>query len=192
MVTGGSQGAKVFADIVPRAIEKLLKKLDGTAITIHIQQQCKAEQIKDLAIAYNNLGVKHDIKDFFYDVPQKLATADIFIGRAGASTIAEVASMAKPCILIPFPFATDNHQYYNARLLADKKSCRLLSEKKNKTIADTEQLSEALADELLDLILHPKHRQQLASNIKNFAQKNAGAELMKLAISVAKQHKKLA
>ncbi|MDI9313718.1 MAG: glycosyltransferase [Hydrotalea sp.] len=193
-VTGGSQGAQVFADIVPRAMARLLQELpDNTgnmAKKITIRQQAKAAQVAALAARYDAMAVKNTIKDFFDDVPQQLSRADIFIGRAGASTLAEIAAMGNAAILIPFPFATDNHQYYNAKLLAAGAACRLLVEKKNKTAEDSETLVRELAAALRDLMLNPAARQSLSRNIKSFAKKNAGVELMKLVIATIEHRKK--
>ena len=183
-VTGGSQGAKIFAEIVPRALAQLLQELPtNMAKKITIKQQAKPDQVAGLQAQYKKLGIKNEIKDFFHDVPQQLAAADVFIGRAGASTLAEIAAMGSAAILIPFPFATDNHQYYNAKLLADKDASRLLIEKKNKTPKDSETLAHDLALAMKDIIISPTVRQKMSRTIKTFAQKNAGLELMKLVIA---------
>ena len=192
-ITGGSQGAKIFADIVPRAMAQLLQEsstdTQQMAKKIIIQQQAKATQVTDVGAQYKKMGLKNTVKDFFDDVPQQLSLADIFIGRAGASTLAEIAAMGSAAILIPFPFATDNHQYYNAKLLADGGACHLLVEKKKKSIKDNDALIGDLAAMLARLMMLPAARQALSRNIKTFAKKNAGVELMKLVIATIEQQR---
>lgn len=116
MVLGGSQGAKVFGDVVPAAVDRLTARLRSR---LAIAQQCRPEALAEVEDAYRRIGITAELASFFEDVPQRLASAHLLIARAGASTIAEVTAVGCPAILVPYPFATDDHQTANARALAD-------------------------------------------------------------------------
>ncbi len=124
-ITGGSQGAKYFGEIIPLAINQLPDNIKGQVI---IKQQAKPEQIAILQEFYKNNGIQADIQPFFDNMPQLLHQSHLFIGRGGASTIAETAQMQCPAIIIPLKNAIDNHQYYNAANLADAGGCLILAE----------------------------------------------------------------
>ena len=111
-VFGGSQGARVFSDVVPEAVGRLA----GTwRRRLRISQQCRPETLDDTRSAYGKLGVEAELSTFFGDVPERLAAAHLIIARAGASTVAECTAVGRPAILVPYPFAIDDHQTVNAR-----------------------------------------------------------------------------
>jgi UDP-N-acetylglucosamine--N-acetylmuramyl-(pentapeptide) pyrophosphoryl-undecaprenol N-acetylglucosamine transferase len=114
LVTGGSQGAAVFAETLPAAFEALPEALRGR---IHLTQQCRAEQLDTVRAIYDRLGVAATLAAFFDDLPQRLAQAHLAITRSGASTCAELTVAGRPGILLPFEHATDDHQRVNARTL---------------------------------------------------------------------------
>lgn len=115
LILGGSQGARVFSDIMPAA----LALLDAAArARLVITQQCRSEDIEAVRDAYDRLGVTADLAAFFDDVPAHLAAAHLVIARAGASTVAECTTAGRPTILVPYPWAVDDHQTANARAVA--------------------------------------------------------------------------
>jgi UDP-N-acetylglucosamine--N-acetylmuramyl-(pentapeptide) pyrophosphoryl-undecaprenol N-acetylglucosamine transferase len=116
LVTGGSQGAAIFASVVPDAIGRLTAELRAR---IQIVQQARPENVDAVRAAYAGLGVDATVAAFFTDLPERLRHAQLVICRAGASTVAELAVMGRPAILVPFPFAMDDHQNANAAALAD-------------------------------------------------------------------------
>jgi UDP-N-acetylglucosamine--N-acetylmuramyl-(pentapeptide) pyrophosphoryl-undecaprenol N-acetylglucosamine transferase len=116
LVTGGSQGAAIFSQIVPAAIAMLP---DALRARIRIDQQCKQTDLEATRAAYAQLGVSADTSTFFADIPARLASAHLVIARAGASTIAELTAAGRPSILVPLPTAMDNHQHYNANALEE-------------------------------------------------------------------------
>ncbi len=111
-VFGGSQGARVFSDVVPEAVGRLS---ESWRLRLRISQQCRPETLEDTRGAYRELGVEADLSAFFGDVPERLAAAHLIIARAGASTVAESTAVGRPAILVPYPFAIDDHQTVNAR-----------------------------------------------------------------------------
>lgn len=116
LVTGGSQGAAVFSEIVPAAIGLLPA---GLRARVRIDQQCREQEIDKARAAYQNMGVNADLACFFVDLPARLAASHLVIARSGASTVAELAVAGRPAILVPLPTAMDNHQYYNANAFED-------------------------------------------------------------------------
>ena len=116
LVLGGSQGARVFSETVPRAVGLLDGGLRGR---LRVAQQCRPEDLSEVEGAYREIGVEVDLASFFTDVPERLAGAHLVIGRAGASTVAEITAVGRPAILVPYPFATDDHQSYNAHAVAE-------------------------------------------------------------------------
>jgi UDP-N-acetylglucosamine--N-acetylmuramyl-(pentapeptide) pyrophosphoryl-undecaprenol N-acetylglucosamine transferase len=112
LVMGGSQGATVLSEVVPRALREMPQTLRRR---FAITQQCRAEDIDNVRRIYAEAGVSADLATFFDDVPDRMAAAHIVITRAGASTVAELAEAGRPAILVPYPHATDDHQTANAR-----------------------------------------------------------------------------
>jgi UDP-N-acetylglucosamine--N-acetylmuramyl-(pentapeptide) pyrophosphoryl-undecaprenol N-acetylglucosamine transferase len=112
LVTGGSQGASVLGTVVPDGLGLLKPSLRRR---LQVIQQCRADDIERVRARYAVLGIPAELMTYIEDMPDKLAEAHLVIGRAGASTLAELTAAGRPAILIPFPSATDNHQTANAR-----------------------------------------------------------------------------
>jgi len=125
LIFGGSQAAKKFSEIIPAAILKLDKKIRNK---LHIIEQVKAEDVEEIKNFYDTHTISNEIKSFFSDIDQKYVIADLVIARAGASTISELVRLKIPSILIPLPTSAKNHQYKNAKYLADKNACELIDE----------------------------------------------------------------
>jgi UDP-N-acetylglucosamine--N-acetylmuramyl-(pentapeptide) pyrophosphoryl-undecaprenol N-acetylglucosamine transferase len=112
LVTGGSQGATVLSELVPAGLGMLDPSLRRR---LQVVQQCRPDDIEKVRGQYAALGIPAELMTYIEDMADKLADAHLFIGRAGASTIAELTAAGRPAILIPFPSATDDHQTANAR-----------------------------------------------------------------------------
>jgi UDP-N-acetylglucosamine--N-acetylmuramyl-(pentapeptide) pyrophosphoryl-undecaprenol N-acetylglucosamine transferase len=115
LVFGGSQGARVMADIVPPALERLDA---GLRARIKLVQQAREEDGARVREAYARLGLASEVAPFFSDLPARIAAAHLVISRAGASTVAELAAIGRPAILVPLPGALDQDQLANATALA--------------------------------------------------------------------------
>ncbi len=114
LVFGGSQGAKVFSDVVPYALNLLPMK---TKKRLKVTQQCRAEDIDRVKTAYNDAGIETDVAPFFPNLPERIANAHLVVARAGASTLSELTVIGRPSILVPLPGSLDNDQRENARAL---------------------------------------------------------------------------
>ncbi|MBK8210046.1 MAG: undecaprenyldiphospho-muramoylpentapeptide beta-N-acetylglucosaminyltransferase [Rhodospirillales bacterium] len=116
LVLGGSQGARIFGEVVPAAIDRLNARLRSRLV---IAQQCRPETLAAVEDAYRRIGVATELASFFDDVPARLASTHLLIAGAGASTIAEITAVGCPAVLVPYPYAADDHQTANARALTD-------------------------------------------------------------------------
>jgi UDP-N-acetylglucosamine--N-acetylmuramyl-(pentapeptide) pyrophosphoryl-undecaprenol N-acetylglucosamine transferase len=116
LVFGGSQGARAFSRIIPAAITRLPHQLKHR---LHVVQQCRSEDMESVRQIYANAEIRADLAPFFTDLPARMASAHLVIGRAGAGTVAELMAIGRPSILVPLPYALDDNQTPNADLLAD-------------------------------------------------------------------------
>jgi len=116
MVVGGSQGARVFSEVVPAAIGLLPETLHRR---LAIVQQCRPEDLEAATAAYRAGGIAAELRSFFDDIPERLAAAHLLIARSGASTVAEMLAVGRPAILVPYPHAIDDHQSFNAHAVAE-------------------------------------------------------------------------
>ncbi len=114
LVTGGSQGARVMSDIVPAAAALLSA---DKRLRLRVVQQARAEDCGRVAAAYQAAGMEAEVSAFFTDLPLRIARSHLVIGRAGASTVSELAAIGRACILVPLPGALDQDQAANARVL---------------------------------------------------------------------------
>jgi UDP-N-acetylglucosamine--N-acetylmuramyl-(pentapeptide) pyrophosphoryl-undecaprenol N-acetylglucosamine transferase len=114
LVFGGSQGARVMADVVPAAIGLIDASLRAR---LSIVQQARDEDLKRVRDAYERLSVKVEIEPFFSDLPARMAASHLIVSRSGASTVSELAAIGRPSILVPLPGAIDQDQFANAGVL---------------------------------------------------------------------------
>lgn len=169
LITGGSQGASVFAEIVPAAIALLPEALRRRMI---VTQQCRAETLARVATAYREMGVEAQTGPFFTDMAAKLQACHLAICRAGASTVAELAMVGRPSILIPYPHAMDDHQSDNARAMEIVDGAWMLKES-----ASTPEL---LAARLEVLLNEPERLAAMAAAARNAGKPNAVGSLCAL------------
>lgn len=144
LVLGGSQGARIFGDVVPAAVDRLTAR---TRSRLAISQQCRPENLLTVEDTYRRIGVVAELSSFFDDIPQRLASAHLLIARAGASTIAEITAVGCPAVLVPYPYATDDHQTANAEAVAEHGGAWLM-------VQDT-LTPEGLAQRLEELLTKP-------------------------------------
>lgn len=115
LILGGSQGARIFADVVPAALASLPTDLKQR---LRVSQQARPEDRERAAAQLAAAGIAADVQTFFSDVPDRLARAQLAICRSGASTVSELTAIGRPALLVPYPFAADDHQLANARAFA--------------------------------------------------------------------------
>ena len=143
LVTGGSQGARVMADVAPAAIALL--SADERA-RIRLTQQARGEDKARVAEACAKLDFPVELEAFFPDLPARIAAAHLVVGRAGASTVSELAVIGRPSILVPFPHALDQDQAANAAVLAARGAATVIPQ----TAFTPERLVQSLREALND------------------------------------------
>src|SRR6202021_2755619 len=116
LVVGGSQGARVMADIVPGAIERLEPSLWSRLI---LTQQVREEDMTRVRAVYDRLKINAELAPFFSDLPARLASSQLVVSRSGAGTVAELGAIGRPSILVPLPGAIDQDQFANAGVLTE-------------------------------------------------------------------------
>jgi UDP-N-acetylglucosamine--N-acetylmuramyl-(pentapeptide) pyrophosphoryl-undecaprenol N-acetylglucosamine transferase len=121
LVLGGSLGAQALNEVVPQALSKI--PISQRPIVTH---QGGVQHIKKLQDQYAELNVEANLVAFIDDTARAMAEADLVICRAGASTITELAAIGVASILVPFPYAVDDHQTHNARFLVDANAAKLI------------------------------------------------------------------
>jgi UDP-N-acetylglucosamine--N-acetylmuramyl-(pentapeptide) pyrophosphoryl-undecaprenol N-acetylglucosamine transferase len=125
LVTGGSQGATILSNVVPEGLGMLEPSLRRR---LQVVQQCRPDDIERVRSQYAELGIPAEVMTYIEDMALKLADAHLMIGRAGASTIAELTASGRPAILIPFAAATDDHQTANAREMVKAGGARAIAQ----------------------------------------------------------------
>jgi UDP-N-acetylglucosamine--N-acetylmuramyl-(pentapeptide) pyrophosphoryl-undecaprenol N-acetylglucosamine transferase len=140
LIVGGSQGARALNQIVPQAIAV------STAPELEIIHQCGEQWVDETSQQYKQLGIDAQVNAFINDMATSYQWADLVICRAGAMTVSELAAVGLPSILVPYPFAIDDHQTSNAHYLADAGAAILIQEDQ----LTAEQLGQHLAQLLND------------------------------------------
>ncbi len=179
LVTGGSQGATVLSKVVPDGLAQLPKSIRHR---LQVTQQCRAADIDTVREAYQRHEIPAELGTYFEDMAERLADAHLFIGRAGASTIAELTAVGRPAILIPLPSAMDDHQSANARDMAEAGGARSIRQDRFSPEELSRQIEAMAADpETLGNAAHmawncgrPNAAKDLADLVESFG----GAPLM--------------
>ena len=176
LITGGSQGARLLSELTPEAISKLP---DALRYRLKVQQQTRRESMESARQAYKDALVDAEIAPFFRDMAGRLGKAHLVIGRAGASTCCEVAVAGRPSILVPLAIAADDHQKFNAKLLADAHAAEVAPEH----ILTVDVLATALAKILND----PARLTRMAAAARSVATPDAAEALADLVEQTARR-----
>lgn len=169
LILGGSGGAKIFSDILPKAFFNLpdyLKK------SICITQQCRKDLLDSTIEQYKSLNIDVVASSFFGDMQNILEQTHLVIARAGASSLFEFCAAKKPMILVPFALSADNHQQKNADYMA-KNGAALVVQESDFTIKN-------ISDILIDLLQNQQNLYQMSKNSANLAKIDATILLAKL------------
>lgn len=177
LVVGGSQGARFFGEIVPAALAGLPAELRAR---LSIAQQARPEDNVAVGGALLALGIPAEVRVFFDDMPARFERAHLVICRSGASTIAELAAAGRPALLVPYPYAMDDHQSANAAAFATAKA--------GWATPQSELTAAALADRLARLLVDPAQLGAAAVAARRFARDDAAEHLAGLVQSLAPGH----
>lgn len=168
-VFGGSQGAAVFASLIPAAIGMLPADIKDRLV---ITQQARSDQIGALDALYAEMGITATIAPFFADIASHIRQSDLIISRAGASSVAELAALGAPTIFIPFPHAMDDHQTQNAMQMQTLGGGLCL--------AENDLDAKKLVRHLTDLLNDPSALTDMARKAKQLSRPDAAASITDL------------
>jgi UDP-N-acetylglucosamine--N-acetylmuramyl-(pentapeptide) pyrophosphoryl-undecaprenol N-acetylglucosamine transferase len=174
LVFGGSQGARIMADVVPPAVELLPV---GVRANLMVTQQARAEDGERVRATYARLGVKAEIAPFFSDLPARIAQSHLVVSRSGASTVAELAAIGRPAILVPLPHALDQDQLANARVLEQAGGAIRIDQ--------SAFTPEKLADEIAGIAVEPQRLAVMAQRARAAGALDAADRLAELVLRVA-------
>ena len=169
LITGGSQGATVLGEVVPEGLGMLQPSLRRR---LQVVQQCRPDDIGQVRKTYAELGIPAELTTYIEDMPDKLADAHLVIGRAGASSLAELTAAGRPAILIPYPAATDDHQTANAREITKAGGAR--------TIQQVGFTPEVLARQIEALAMDPVALNNAAARAMSVGRPHAARDLADL------------
>lgn len=164
LVFGGSQGAKTINEAMIGIIKnKLNEKYQIVWAVGQNQYNVVKEKLEEFNLSINNIK-NTTIVPYIYNMQEVMNMSDLIVARSGAMTITEVSKLGKPAIFIPFPFATENHQEYNAKVLADIGAAKI--------ILDKDLNTEVLNRQILDIIEDSNLKNQMGEIAKKAAVKN--------------------
>ena len=169
LVLGGSLGARKLNEVIPEAIATL-----GNDVEYEIKHQCGEKHVENTKAAYQTHNVKVEVLPFIKDMAEVYGWADIVICRAGALTIAELATTGIASILIPFPYAVDDHQTSNANYLANEGAAVLIQE--------AQLNAEKIKDLLLKWYQAPEQLLQMAVKARSLAKPAATNDAARLCL----------
>lgn len=159
LVLGGSQGAKTLNESLPQALAKVSQR-------ISVVHQCGQAHIRDVQAEYSAIGASFaEVTPFIEDMPGALAEADLVVARSGAGAVSEIAAVGRPSVLIPYPFASGDHQFVNARVLQDHGAA---------VCVDNAEATAARLGEEIDLLCRdPERLRRMASAARDFGRPDA-------------------
>ena len=180
LVFGGSQGARIFNDVMPKIAKGLLEYVPGLTI-LH---QAGARFGKATEEAYRTSGARLNqwqVVEFLDDMPWRFADADLILCRSGASTIAELAAAGRASVLVPFPGAADNHQLKNAEVLQAAGAAEL------RVQVSDELMKGFLLNDLSGLLLNPQRRAEMGNKVRALAHPHAVREIGAMIVKLARR-----
>lgn len=172
LIFGGSQGARA----INQAVIAALDGLEEIKETLHIIHQTGAPELEAVSSAYQNRGFDAEVHPFIMDMPRVYGQADLLVCRAGATSIAEMTASGRASILIPYPFAANDHQTANAEVLVRAGAAVMLPE--------AELTGKKLAETILALYRDPSRIKQMEAYSRQMAKREAAAQIVDECLSL--------
>lgn len=176
-VFGGSSGAGSINRAVVDSFNHMLDLKEGVQF-LHQTGEHDYEYVRE---AYRKWGFKGTVAQFIYQMAEAYAVADLVISRAGATTLAELAAIGKPAILIPYPYAAGCHQEFNASKLLEMKAARM--------IVDHDLKGELLAENIRELYANKELRFEMEKYSRAVGRPDAAQRIVDIAMSLIKENK---
>ena len=174
LVVGGSQGARIMSDVVPGAIERLEPALWSRLV---LTQQVREEDMTRVRTVYDRLKIRCELAPFFTDLPARLASNHLVVSRSGAGTVAELAAIGRPSILVPLPGSIDQDQFANAGVLSQVEGAL--------RIPQSEFTPDRLASEISALAAEPVRLAAMAKAARSVGRLDAAERLADLVVKTA-------
>jgi len=174
LVFGGSAGAHKLNEATVGA----LAVLGPTARGLDVTHQTGAADVDAVRARYAGLGLTVRVEPFITDMGAAYAAADVVVGRAGAMTCAEVTAVGLPAILVPYPYAADDHQRRNAEVLAAAGAAE--------TILDADLTADRLAERLRALLDDPSRRATMAARARDLGRADAARRVADECLALAR------
>src|SRR6202035_138107 len=171
LVVGGSQGARVMSDIVPSAVERLEPALWHRLV---LTQQVREEDMARVRAVYDRLKIDAELAPFFSDLPARLASNHLVVSRSGAGTVAELAAIGRPSILVPLPGSIDQDQFANAGVLEQAGGAL--------RIRQAAFTPDRLAAEISELAAEPERLTAMAASARSVGRLDAAERLADLVL----------
>ncbi len=173
LVFGGSRGASS----INRAMVEALPYLTGIKEEVQFLHQTGESDYRFVRGAYQDMGFKGTVTPFIYQMPEAYAVADLVISRAGATALAEICVTGKPSILVPYPYAAEDHQRANAEKLMQMGAAVM--------ILDKELNGKRLSEEILRLFNDPQKREEMKRKALGFGRPEAARKIADIVGSIA-------
>jgi UDP-N-acetylglucosamine--N-acetylmuramyl-(pentapeptide) pyrophosphoryl-undecaprenol N-acetylglucosamine transferase len=177
LVLGGSQGARRLNELMLEAAETCLSKLTPPP---HIIHQARSDDEEVVRNKYAELGLNARVQDFYKDMVEIYSQADLVVSRAGATTLAELTVFRKPVILVPFPYAADNHQEVNGQYLVEAGAGIMFKQ--------SDLTGEKLGMEIKQVLENRELLEEMSRNSGNVAKPEATATIVNSCMELLKGH----
>ena len=165
LILGGSQGAHAINVAMVAAAAELGRRFPG----LEVVHQTGPRDVADVRAGYERAGVAARTESFLDGVAAEMTAADLVVSRAGATTLAELAALGRPAVLVPFPFATDDHQTKNARAVAEHGAAVMVPER---------ELSARLTTVVAELLGDRARLSAMAAAMKTLARPDAASRIV--------------
>ena len=166
MVVGGSQGAAVFSDIVPKAFAALPADMKAR---LRVVQQSRPDKVDEVKAFYAEQDIDAEVQAFFSDMPDRIRDTHFMITRSGASTVAELTTAGRPALYVPYPWNRDNQQVFNAQAVLSVGGGWMIQEK-NLTVG-------GLVEALKPLFENPSMLARTAHSARTIGQPQAAKRM---------------
>jgi UDP-N-acetylglucosamine--N-acetylmuramyl-(pentapeptide) pyrophosphoryl-undecaprenol N-acetylglucosamine transferase len=176
LITGASSGSQNINEAVGLLLQRLDAFADGWQI-VHLTGRANYEKV---AAMYARVKIGHKVLDYFDDMPDLLAAADLVVGRSGAVSVAEYAAARVPAVCMPYPYHKDRHQYLNAGKLVEAGAAVIVDD-----LPDASERAEWLWEELRDLMRDDAKRQEMAHACRKIANVGASAAIAQRLVQIA-------
>ena len=173
-ITGGSQGAAVFSEVLPKALARLP---DHHRSRLDIVQQCREEDMEEVRRIYKDAGIKADLRPFFKDMALQFERCHLVIARSGAGTVSEVTTAGRPAIFVPYPHHADQQQKRNADSVADAGGAWVMTQ--------NGFTPEALLARLETFLQNPETLFRAAENARSCGRPDAARKLGNIVMAIA-------